>query len=443
MKTNSIPHNPDSRTTIEGDGKPRMNNKLTRPRAKLSGQALVFIALSMVVIIAMVGLAVDGGAMYNDRRTAQNGTDASAMAGTRLMLVDYEEMVVSRPDGDDDNWPSAAQAAGRENQGDGSREGLKHAIDAYAARNGLDTSTVTAYFVNDSKQVVTVAQGPAHNCGSGNSQTPCQVGQNGLIPWQEGAKGIMVTGSAKSGTLFIGVLGWNQVSASANSTAFMGVAVNSGYDTSLFPVGFYTRTDMIDNLVVGTTYTLIAKVSGITSGNWGWVSYTANGGNSNVLRAWEECGFNAATTGNPNNTWATWCPSWSSSHGWGPLQYWVGWPDPDLTTIYTGLTVRFGAGTDGWWLQANSGDINSACQELQNLEGKKYIVPIFDKEEGSGSGTYFHLYRLAQFTIHPHIISCNGSFEVDGTFDQTYSPGSSGWHGDLRHNSLHLIFMSP
>jgi len=44
------------------------------------GQALVIIALAIIALVAMTGLAIDGGNAYSDRRHAQNAADASALA---------------------------------------------------------------------------------------------------------------------------------------------------------------------------------------------------------------------------------------------------------------------------------------------------------------------------------------------------------------------------
>lgn len=45
------------------------------------GQAIVFLALGFVAFLGFVALAIDGGMVYADRRHAQNGSDASALAG--------------------------------------------------------------------------------------------------------------------------------------------------------------------------------------------------------------------------------------------------------------------------------------------------------------------------------------------------------------------------
>lgn len=49
-------------------------------KMKERGQALILIALAMVGMVAMVGLAVDGSAKFSDQRHAQNAADTAAIA---------------------------------------------------------------------------------------------------------------------------------------------------------------------------------------------------------------------------------------------------------------------------------------------------------------------------------------------------------------------------
>jgi Flp pilus assembly protein TadG len=51
-----------------------------RLRGNASGQALVIVALGLVVLIAAVGLAIDGGRLFLERREAQGAADQSALA---------------------------------------------------------------------------------------------------------------------------------------------------------------------------------------------------------------------------------------------------------------------------------------------------------------------------------------------------------------------------
>ena len=57
-----------------------------RGRARERGQILVLFALSAVVMIAMVGLVLDGGDTYAQRRDEQNGADLAAMAGANAYM---------------------------------------------------------------------------------------------------------------------------------------------------------------------------------------------------------------------------------------------------------------------------------------------------------------------------------------------------------------------
>jgi Flp pilus assembly protein TadG len=53
----------------------------TRSRDRQRGQLLVLFTLALVAMIAMVGLVIDGGAAYAQRRAQQNAADLAALAG--------------------------------------------------------------------------------------------------------------------------------------------------------------------------------------------------------------------------------------------------------------------------------------------------------------------------------------------------------------------------
>jgi len=50
-------------------------------RGRARGQVFVIFALGLVGLVGMLGLVLDGGVLYLQRRTAQNGADAAALAG--------------------------------------------------------------------------------------------------------------------------------------------------------------------------------------------------------------------------------------------------------------------------------------------------------------------------------------------------------------------------
>ena len=54
---------------------------------KQSGQAVVLVAVAVVVLTAILALALDGGGIYLDRRQIQNAADSAALAGAELLMT--------------------------------------------------------------------------------------------------------------------------------------------------------------------------------------------------------------------------------------------------------------------------------------------------------------------------------------------------------------------
>ena len=61
-----------------------------RQREREHGQILVLFALSLVAMIAMVGLVLDGGATYAQRRSEQDSADLAALAGANNYLLNHD-----------------------------------------------------------------------------------------------------------------------------------------------------------------------------------------------------------------------------------------------------------------------------------------------------------------------------------------------------------------
>ncbi len=61
------------------------NNGLNRMNTQ-RGQIIVLLALSLVVVMVVAALAVDGGMIYSERRFAQNAADSSGLAGGGAIL---------------------------------------------------------------------------------------------------------------------------------------------------------------------------------------------------------------------------------------------------------------------------------------------------------------------------------------------------------------------
>ena len=54
---------------------------------KQSGQAVVLVAVAVLVLTAILALALDGGSIYLDKRQLQNAADSAALAGAELLMV--------------------------------------------------------------------------------------------------------------------------------------------------------------------------------------------------------------------------------------------------------------------------------------------------------------------------------------------------------------------
>ena len=52
-----------------------------------SGQAVVLVAIAVLLLTAILALALDGGSIYLDRRQDQNAADAAALAGAELLMA--------------------------------------------------------------------------------------------------------------------------------------------------------------------------------------------------------------------------------------------------------------------------------------------------------------------------------------------------------------------
>lgn len=153
------------------------------PRPRASGQMIVLFALGLVTFLAAAALVIDAGAAFAQQRIAQNGSDASANAGT---LIVAEKL-------------SGAARTGAD---------VANAINAVAAANGLEAPT--AEYTDKagtpfSPEVAIDLAAPA---------------ANGAIP--NDARGVHVGGQRTAGTTFARVIGITSLVASADATAIAG-----------------------------------------------------------------------------------------------------------------------------------------------------------------------------------------------------------------------------
>lgn len=442
--------------------------RLERARRRARGQSMLLIALCMLLLVALVALAIDGGAMLGERREAQNAVDGATLAGTRYMLPYYVQMIEANEFYDVDG-------------SGGLEDNIRVRIENYAAANGIVTSTLEAYFITDNKQLVTVNVGEERGngrCGVGQSAGPCQVGANGVVPWSLGAKGIMVKGTARTDSFFMNIFGWEQVGAAASATAFMGVGAAVD-NINVVPMGLFSSTfpDLSD-LEPGMHFTLIEADVGFGSGNWGWVNYNVeSSGSAQLAEGWLVCGFNPSWS---RAQWNANCPRYDNVNGAGPTKHFENVSEtvitPTTSPTFIGSLV-YGDGYYGWWLQGSSGAVNSSCQEFERRirnedtgDGVVVLFPIFDIKKGSGgTDTMYHVRLIVAFRIYEDDVSCRPSlpptptftpigwtgptptpnpnagnrtrWHIEGDVERIYSTSSRGRHGSLRHTTVHTVFL--
>ena len=135
------------------------------------GQALALASMFLVVLVALLGIGVDGGSLYLQRRAMQVAADAAALAGARIMGA-----------------------------GDNSGADIRAQIDRYAAANLVDqpSQNVSAYYTDNMCERI----GPV---GSGSAPAS--------------AVGVEVVTTKQAPTFFLPVLGINALRVSALAAA--------------------------------------------------------------------------------------------------------------------------------------------------------------------------------------------------------------------------------
>jgi len=190
-----------------------MNAPFARHRTE-GGQALVLLALSLVGLLALTGLVVDGGNAFAQQRQTQNASDAAAEAGT-VVLAEWwagatapsTSYGATCPGPTTDPWDLAVCQS------------------VYGAGTYNNVTVTAAYYTN-----------------SDGSATLGPVG-NGPLP--TGAQGVRVVSSKNFGTYTARVVGINQMTSGAEATAVVGtvqIPCSTGTICSTLPVAFPVST---------------------------------------------------------------------------------------------------------------------------------------------------------------------------------------------------------
>jgi len=171
------------------------------------GQSIVIIAAALIALLALAGLAIDGGNLFLQRRNTQNAADAAALAGTRVLA----QAICNDPNATD--------------------EAIAATVDHYAQLNGIqDLSGLTATYTDINEAEL----GP--------------VG-GGSVP--QGATGILVDIDNTVPSYFIQVIGIEEVDVAAAALAMTGPLIAGG---GVRPIGI--PSGMLGGMETGDGFTI-------------------------------------------------------------------------------------------------------------------------------------------------------------------------------------------
>jgi Flp pilus assembly protein TadG len=198
-----------------------------RPRRDEQGQVLLIVAGGLVVFLLFAGLVIDTGIGFRERRTSQNISDLSSMAGTRVIANSYLDPTT--PVDGADVYAAVADSA------------TNNACTDPCAWQGTYVKPVSAG--------VTADLGP--------------VVDGGAIP--TGAQGVRISTDRHPSTFFMKLVGIATLDVGATATALTS-QLEPPPAGILLPIGVFDA-----DYQVGTNYTLTEGSHG--PGNFGWISW--------------------------------------------------------------------------------------------------------------------------------------------------------------------------
>lgn len=353
------------------------------------GQSIVIIAAALIAMLALAGLAIDGGNLFLQRRNTQNAADASALAGTRQLA--------------------------RAICGDGATDAeVAHAVAYFAELNGVqDLGRVGAAYVDYDENILG------------------QVGA-GSIP--DGATGVAVEIEHSMPTYFIRVIGIDTVDVSGSATGMTGPLIASG---GLRPIGIPVELvlDLQDRVKQGFPAPEFSISFGNCDAGQCIVSYTDNPGEQihhqhrgwlNLAYVWNEKPNRAIVGELPTEDPDTWPRAIDGSGDADVLKEWMehGYNGPALYTFD--------------YIHAKPGKNSSVIGECP--DGENIVVPIFDEvpqydeiaqakppPAAQGGGYYYHIWGFMTFEVN----GCNqGGGVIGGKFVNAFTGSGQVGRGD-------------
>jgi hypothetical protein len=348
------------------------------------GQTLVLFALSLVGILLVSGLVIDGGYALSQRRQAQNAADFASLAGTRV--------VGAKLTGDATATDANALAA----------------VEAALAANGARVSDATgklyaARYVNQAGALVPAGD-PAH-----------QAVGSGSIP--AGAQGVVVDASRAWSPYFLGIAGMTNWSAGATAVSIT-PALNVGNGT--VPFGMSLATLAVHPVCPAGSTAESCGTFHLTDGShnipggFAWFKfgcYTRTGSDGKHYGLGQV--LPAANGGCANSK-----PFLDTE--WGALPTTPGNTFGCCTSVTASTAAGFGNYIGS--LPGNKASVNDIQTSINYFETNNIPawVPVWDYANGNGSNGYYHIVGYVAFEIE-HI---KGGKDIEGVLRITDCPGN-------------------
>lgn len=331
--------------------------------AKASGQSIPFIALIIVILFAMVGLAVDVGNTYAEQRSAVRAANAAALAGMNTLIKN------------------------------GTDKDIGEVIVNSLASNKIKVASNDTGLTSDTRKMEAYYLG-----ADGNLLATCYIGKCGTVP--NGVTYIQVRLDGFTDTYFARVVGRNTLPVKTQSFAAQCPPMQNVYPIGirskyLDAKGFVAPTDPDEAQYYGRyndefysnrwQRRIYLKDNSGASGGFSylrWLSGTTNGnatalagmltGDGNLENGFEEAPWPSGIAGKPD-----------------------------------GYAIRPGQLSPGDWVHGNTGySTSNAVKAALNTHIARrtvMILPILDDETwGNGNTATFHIERFGTFLLRSY-----------------------------------------
>jgi hypothetical protein len=328
---------------------------------------IVVFAGALTAIVLLVGLVIDGGYAFSQRRGAQNAADFAALAGARIIAENISQDTVNGTDAN-----------------------VKAAIVAAVSSNGAAPIT---FGVAGAPQYVDSNGAIVPSSGSAASF----VG-NGVIP--SGAVGVKVNANRSWKPFFLGVIGVANWTASANATA------KGGYSTGA-PSG-----PVFPAAISQSFFQSFPFCTGPVSANPADACYPhqITPGNLNVPGGFGWLSFGCAGDGLGQDAPAN---AGGCRVDKPFLQTEIGPPGQSFgccTKVGTGSLDRIGS------LTGAKASANCSYYITNQIT---VTVPVFDTAGGKGSNAWYHIVGYAGFQI----TACDSGKSIAGVWRKVFFTG--------------------